>query len=325
MYILLQLFVIISEMACVPILYSLISGKEFNILTYISIILGNFIIGILLMSTPENFINYLIHPIYFIVISWILGKEGSTTLKIFYALFPITLINILHRLIGIFILPLFGVSVNILNASLLGNRLLSIFTSVIAFVFLKGNQYQFHSLADQSINYKDKRILVITNVSMVLYYIILQLLAYIEYTKFTTTLFVREALVIIYLVFFLIITNRLDLHLRERIQNDLMLSEEILTMELAGINNLTPHGYLDFDDDKMQQYLLSDKDPILGETLFAYGFPLEKNEIDFEISDDGSISQINRVNHEARPFGGRCIRDEIGFAIKKKMPIANLV
>ena len=318
MYILLQLFVIISEMACVPILYSLISGKEFNILTYISIILGNFIIGILLMSTPENFINYLIHPIYFIVISWILGKEGSTTLKIFYALFPITLINILHRLIGIFILPLFGVSVNILNASLLGNRLLSIFTSVIAFVFLKGNQYQFHSLADQSINYKDKRILVITNVSMVLYYIILQLLAYIEYTKFTTTLFVREALVIIYLVFFLIITNRLDLHLRERIQNDLMLSEEILTMELAGINNLTPHGYLDFDDDKMRQYLLSDKDPILGETLFAYGFPLEKNEIDFEISDDGSISQINRVNHEARLFGGRCIRDEIGFAIKKE-------
>ena len=65
MYILLQLFVIISEMACVPILYSLISGKKFNILTYISIILGNFIIGILLMSTPENFINYLIHPIYF--------------------------------------------------------------------------------------------------------------------------------------------------------------------------------------------------------------------------------------------------------------------
>ena len=59
------------------------------------------------------------------------------------------------------------------------------------------------------------------------------------------------------------------------IQNDLMLSEEILTMELAGINNLTPHGYLDFDDDKMRQYLLSDKDPILGETLFAYGFPLE--------------------------------------------------
>lgn len=102
------------------------------------------------------------------------------------------------------------------------------------------------------------------------------------------------------------------------IQNDLMLSEEILTMELAGINNLTPHGYLDFDDDKMRQYLLSDKDPILGETLFAYGFPLEKNEIDFEISDDGSISQINRVNHEARLFGGRCIRDGIGFAIKKE-------
>ena len=238
MYILLQLFVIISEMACVPILYSLISGKEFNILTYISIILGNFIIGILLMSIPENFINYLIHPIYFIVISWILGKEGSTTLKIFYALFPITLINILHRLIGIFILPLFGVSVNILNASLLGNRLLSIFTSVIAFVFLKGNQYQFHSLADQSINYKDKRILVITNVSMVLYYIILQLLAYIEYTKFTTTLFVREALVIIYLVFFLIITNRLDLHLRERIQSDLMLQKDL---QLKNLENYSHH------------------------------------------------------------------------------------
>ena len=37
----------------------------------------------------------------------------------------------------------------------------------------------------------------------------------------------RANLVIIYLVFFLIITNQLNRHLRERIQNDLMLQKDL--------------------------------------------------------------------------------------------------
>lgn len=102
------------------------------------------------------------------------------------------------------------------------------------------------------------------------------------------------------------------------IVDDLMLGEEILTMELVGIDNLEPCGYLDFDNNKMEQYLYSEKEPILNEKLFAYGFPLEQNEINFDIDDEGNISKINQFNHRAPIFTGTCIKDELGFAIQKE-------
>jgi hypothetical protein len=102
------------------------------------------------------------------------------------------------------------------------------------------------------------------------------------------------------------------------IQDDLILGEKILIMELVGVGNLKPYGYLNFDDNEIGAYLLSEKAPILNERLFAYGFPLEQNEIDFEIDDEGKTSQINRFNHRAHIFGGTCIRDELGFAIQKE-------
>lgn len=109
--------------------------------------------------------------------------------------------------------------------------------------------------------------------------------------------------------------------LTNTIQHDLMLSDEVVIISLSDINQLQPIGYLDFDDPIFEVYLLSDKEPIENELLFACGFPLNKNEveIDFTYDDDfNTNSEIKKVSHEVAIFGGVCIKDEIGFAIQKQ-------
>lgn len=73
---------------------------------------------------------------------------------------------------------------------------------------------------------------------MIVYHLIVQVLSYLENESNIQTLNFRESLVVLYLILFVSVANYLDRHLRERIQNDLMLQKDL---QLKNMENYSHH------------------------------------------------------------------------------------
>ncbi|MDB8660302.1 sensor histidine kinase [Streptococcus anginosus] len=99
-------------------------------------------------------------------------------------------------------------------------------------------QYNFKTLKSQKINHNDKKIIIFVNISMIIYHLIVQVLSYLENENNLQTLNFRESLVVLYLILFVSVANYLDRHLRERIQNDLMLQKDL---QLKNMENYSHH------------------------------------------------------------------------------------
>lgn len=199
-------------------LFSYVSGQKLTSKIYLVAILTNLLYSISFSAIPNSLFSYLIGPTYSLIFAWIIGKSYSKTLKIFYGLFPITLWNLIQRLIIFFIFPLFGFGVVRLNKSLLGPIMTSIMAALMVLPFLRLIQYNFKTLSFQLIDQKDKKVLIFVNLSMIIYHLIVQILAYLENESGAQTLVFRESLVVFYLILFMSAANYLDKRLRERIQ-----------------------------------------------------------------------------------------------------------
>lgn len=219
-------------------LFSYVSGQKLTSKIYLVAILTNLLYSISFSAIPNSLFSYLIGPTYSLIFAWIIGKSYSKTLKIFYGLFPITLWNLIQRLIIFFIFPLFGFGVVRLNKSLLGPIMTSIMAALMVLPFLRLIQYNFKTLSFQLIDQKDKKVLIFVNLSMIIYHLIVQILAYLENESGAQTLVFRESLVVFYLILFMSAANYLDKRLRERIQSDLMFQKDL---QLKNLKDYSHH------------------------------------------------------------------------------------
>lgn len=181
---------------------------------------------IILMNVTGSDLSYFDTPIYLLVLTFMYLKPLPKTLYIFYGLFPITLWNLFYRSIIFFILPLFRIDENIMETILWFN--LSYFVIILlVLAFLKWLQYDFVRLRKGLIDSRDRDILYFANWMMVGYYVLIETFSYIEFEQQVDTLDYRKLLVIIYLILFMGVLNRLDKHLRERIQEKLDFQQEL--------------------------------------------------------------------------------------------------
>ena len=127
--------IIISSFRYVFIIISYVSGYKLTSKIYLVAILTNLLYSISFSTIPNSFFSYLIGPTYSLICVWIIGKSYSKTLKVFYGLFPITLWNLIQRLIIFFISPLFDFDMERLNKSLLGPIMTSIMAAIMVLLF----------------------------------------------------------------------------------------------------------------------------------------------------------------------------------------------
>ncbi|MCD3441540.1 sensor histidine kinase [Streptococcus equi] len=219
------------------VLFSKISGRQ---LTWLEVAFSTFLrIGFAVFFTIANHVadisllNYWSLPIYMVVISWLLLRPLSKTLLIFYGLFPITLWSLWYRLLGFFILPLFKLDYHLTN-----DGFWEIFTDIVStlmvFLFLRWLRYDFRALRINLLSDRDKRILGVTNWSMVSYYFLIQLLAYLEYELAVDTYAYRQCMMLGYWIIFMGTVARLDRSLRDTLQERLTFQREL---QLANIES----------------------------------------------------------------------------------------
>lgn len=225
------------------VMYSRISSNHLSRYQYILAIIVYYVSGFIIVfffySSILSLVSYLFMPLFFLIFSLVISKNVSKYLSIFYGLFPIVLWNLLHRSITFFILPGLGFS-NIQQIS--HNKTLltisALTASILSFVIPNVLQYNFEILNKQQNPREDRKIIIFLNISMLIYYLLVQIFSYLEVMYRIDALLYRELVVVIYIIIFLISLNILDRNLRERIQQQLSEQREL---QLRNMSDYSQH------------------------------------------------------------------------------------
>ena len=239
------IFIQIIELLIVAILplflFSKISGYRLTVAEFFLCFLVR--LGI---STAFVFANlfvdieilyYLYFPVYMVLVSYLLSKSVNRTVVIFWGLFPTTLWNLIYRSLAFFVLPIFGITVQILDDAFWG-LVINLSSTLLALLFFKWLKYDFSKLRFKNIDNRDLKILYFTNWMMVLYFIMVQILTYLEYEKLVSTSALRELLIFTYLILFMGVVSRLDRHLQDRLQETLNFHQNL---QLEGMKKYSRH------------------------------------------------------------------------------------
>lgn len=240
MVVLFQVIEVIVTIALTLFLFSKVNGRRLTAIDMLIAFSIRFAIAVAL-TTVELFIDvsvagYLSYPLYMVILSFLLLRPLPKTLIIFYGLFPIVIWNLFYRSISFFVLPAFGSDFRLLDYELWGT-LFDGLATILALLFLKWLQYDFSQLRTEFLDSRDKKLLSLTNWIMVSYYLGIQLLTYLEFIQHVKTLAYREFMVILCLVLFMGIINRLDKHVKDTIQEKLNFQQSLQLRDMENYSN----------------------------------------------------------------------------------------
>lgn len=217
----------------IPIyLYTKVNGFRLHLkecLLYIGIQL---ITGVLVAVSQVHLLDYAKSMFDMLILSFIIGRDILKVLVIFYALFPLTLKEIFRRLLFFLILPVFGDSEKFYD-NYANSIILYIMSFLLVLLFLRIFDYNFSHLKSVSIRKKEKSLLQFANMSMLIYYLLMQVLTYNEYENLIHTEELRKFIVVFYLLFFIWLINALDKELRARLQENLIFQRELQVRDLV--------------------------------------------------------------------------------------------
>lgn len=197
------------------------------------------IVAVLIMLNKllsNDVVFYFDLPLYGLLLTIIFLRSFPKVLLIFYALFPFTLENLFYRMVTYFILPLFGQHPGIIEDT--PTFVLVNFLSISSVLFfLKWLKYDFVKLRIDNLEAEDKHLLYLSNWAMVVYYILMQTLTYLEYDIGLPTMAFRQFILVLYLVIFMGIIKQLDFHMRQKLQEQLDFQQALQLKNLEDYSN----------------------------------------------------------------------------------------
>ncbi|WP_159592800.1 sensor histidine kinase [Streptococcus halichoeri] len=214
-------------------------------ITFKEVLIGVFIRVLLILLfvflNEKSIINdifiYLSLPLYMLLFTSYIYKFNISLLTIFYALFPITLWNLIYRTIVFYLLPILGISNSYFQKSQLFLPIYLLSVAILV-LFLKVFHYDFSAFSDQQFSKQEKKLLCFANFFMLTYYFLIQIISFIDYQLAIDTLFYRQIIVTIYFLLFLGILNFLDKKIREKLQKEIIFQKE---MQLQNLENYSQH------------------------------------------------------------------------------------
>ncbi|MGT2925662.1 sensor histidine kinase [Streptococcus cuniculipharyngis] len=217
-------FETIISLASVIILFFSLNRLRFSLsnilLAFVLRIPIAILIATVITLTSDQLLSYMDEPLYGLLLAIVFLRPLPKTLLVFYGFFAFTLKNLFLRVITYFILPLFDQSSGKMEDTLI--YVLSVLGSTfLVFLFLKWLSYDFIKLRTDSLDLADKQVLYLSNWAMSFYYILMQILTYLEYEKGIITQIYRQFLLVIYLIIFMGIIKQLDAHLKNKLQEQL--------------------------------------------------------------------------------------------------------
>ncbi|WP_438838608.1 GHKL domain-containing protein [Streptococcus pluranimalium] len=237
-----QFLIQFIDTLCFVFLFVFIQDKKITVWQCLLIALGKYIIFSILFILLPNFFFGFFTPFYFLSISFVINRELESHLKIFRGLFPITLNHIIYLAMIYFIIPLASMTYKDVNQNILFSLSLSLIATFFSYSFLKIFDYQFKTEFFSKLNKSEKRFLIVINISMLLYYLFIQLIVN---TKGINADVFKGSLVFIYLIFFLIMINRLDKSMQIELKEEVLFQKDLQLQNLKEYSQQIESLYID--------------------------------------------------------------------------------
>ncbi|MEY8463128.1 sensor histidine kinase [Streptococcus merionis] len=212
-----------------------VTSKSLMVMFVIRIIVA-IIMTIMSTLALDGLFLYFRVPVERVVLSFILFKNQSKTMKIFNGLFPHTIWNLFFRTFTLFIFPMFGDDYLTLDGQWL-SLFIDLMAIIAVFLFLKWLDYDFTLLRNNLLDDRDKGVLKLANWIMVSYHFVIQFMTYYEFEQSIKTHTLRQLIVVGYLILFMGIIKQLDTHFRQKLQDQLNFQRNMQLSDLENYNN----------------------------------------------------------------------------------------
>ncbi|MEI4334651.1 GHKL domain-containing protein [Streptococcus suis] len=230
----------IVSLGSLIVLFFSVNRLKYSIRSILLVILIRLPVAALFATLNQLFSNtffaYFDIPLYGLLLAIVFLRPLPKTILIFYALLPFTLNNLFYRMVNYFVLPLFGQSPGIIEVTPTF-VFVNLLSTLSVLLFLGWLRYDFVKLRTDNLAAEDKRILYMTNWVMFAYYLLMQTLTYLEYDIGLPTMAYRQFILVIYLVIFMGVIKQLDLHLREKIQEQFDFQQALQLKNLEDYSN----------------------------------------------------------------------------------------
>nr|WP_282917568.1 histidine kinase [Streptococcus canis] len=156
--------------------------------------------------------------LFFVLIALYYGRPIKPSLLVFYGLFPMVVTSLIKQFIVFFIAPLFGLPFTVISQNTFLSYGFLCFSIFLAYFFVKLYHYDFSSWHQNLKSVMADRLLLVTNGSMFLYYLLLHGidLSSLNWFGMTSTT-LRQIIVIFYLILFLTLLAILDRKVKQHL------------------------------------------------------------------------------------------------------------
>lgn len=206
--------IVLLKIVSLLLIYNHVSGYKLQFFYYLIIPL---LIRVLFYLSPV--LCFLFMMFMFLGHAFLINHTDAKTVKFFFALFPSVMSTLIIRYYSYFIFPIFGVSLAIIENNYAISFLINCLvypTYYLIMHFVKVDFSELNKIIRQGYLIKS---LLISNISMIVYYFIFQVSIVLDYENGVTF---RQHMVIIYGMLFLIFIIHLNGGLKEQLEFDLL-------------------------------------------------------------------------------------------------------
>lgn len=213
----------LSELAYYPVImmiYANVRGEKLKLWEIITIAISFFIVDFTWFYTIVGRILILI------LLSYLRDKASPFSLYVFYGSFPWVIDSIIIRVISFFILPIFHLNYIDLSKNDKLFVVVEILVAVIYFLMVKLSKINFQTFIMLSEVKRLRKILIFTNITMVIYYVAIEFLTGVEFQGGVPTLFYRQWLVVLYFIFFVLMLFYMNRSYQNWLEKEVSLARE---------------------------------------------------------------------------------------------------
>ncbi|WP_277291612.1 sensor histidine kinase [Streptococcus orisratti] len=191
------------------------------------------VLRILFLIVPP--IAYFSTLLFLVAYSLVKNRYNNRLLDVFYGLFPVIVESLFSRLLTLLILPLLGISATGINANYFISFVTEFAIFPVYFILIKGLKVNFTNLKKGFEKQFSRLFLFLADISMLLYFIALQVLLIFE-LNITHAGVLRKYLVVFYGILFLIMLVYINGDFNEKLEQEILLQKD------RQINDLTAYS-----------------------------------------------------------------------------------
>lgn len=214
MDILFKELIVFSQIVSLLLIYNHISGYKIPFYNYFIIPLFT---RVLFFVSPV--VCWLFMMFMFIGHAFLINRTDANTVKLFFGLFPSVMSTLIIRYYSYFIFPIFGVSLAMIENQYAISFLINCLVYPTYYLIMYSVKVDFSELNKIISQGYLMRSLLISNISMIIYYFVFQLSVVLNYEN---GIAFRQHMVIIYGMLFLILMIHLNGGLKEQLEFDLL-------------------------------------------------------------------------------------------------------